>query len=111
MDKYKILFWIAFVSFVSLLCYSYLRKIDYEWVLSSKDWQISDYEFDIRMIDELMFKTDKSEHQIDSILIAYDQSDGDYFKITKDTAFLKNSYLLFEDNQLKSIRNKNEIDK
>ena len=35
------------------------------------------------MIDELMFKSDKSKHQIDSVLIAFDQSDRDFFKITK----------------------------
>jgi len=104
------MFWLASISFIVLLCYSYIRKISYESDLSNQDWEIMDYEFDIRMIDELMLKSDKSKHQIDSILIAFDQSDGDFFKITKDTAFLQNSYLLFKEGQLKSIGNQSEIE-
>lgn len=111
MNKYKYLFWVATISFIVLLCYSYIRKKSYESDLSNKDWEILDYEFDIRMIDELMFKSDKSKHKIDSILIAFDQSDGDFFKITKDTAYLQKSYLLFKEEQLISIGNRSEIDK
>ena len=111
MNKYKYLFWLASISFILLLCYSYIRKESYESDLSDKNWEILHYEFDIRMIDELMFKSDKSKHQIDSILIAFDQSDEDFFKITKDTAFLQKSYLLFKAGQLKSIENQSEIDK
>jgi hypothetical protein len=111
MDKYKVLFWVTFISFISLLCYSYVRKENYELDLSLKDWEINDYQFDIRMIDKLMFESNKSKHQIDSILIAFDQSDGDYFKITKDTVFLNNAFLLFKEEQLKSIGNQNEIEK
>lgn len=109
MKKYISLFWLTFVSMIILLVYSYYRKTEYESDLSRKNWQINDYQFDIRMINKLMFETDRSKHQIDSLLIAYDQSDGDYFKITKDTVFLNETFLLFQDNELKSIQNQSHV--
>ncbi len=105
-NKFKYLFILTLISFALFIIYSYYYKITYENTLSSYQWRISEYEFDIRMIDELLFETDLSKNQIDSVLIAFDQSDGDFFNITKDTCYLQNTYLLFKKNDLIGIKNK-----
>jgi len=99
------MFLLSLISFILLLCYSYIKKKDYEYQLSNQKWKIHEYRADIRMINQLIFQSDKSKRQIDSILIDYDQSDGDFFKITRDTSFLWNTSLIFKENQLISIEN------
>ena len=105
-NKFKYLFRLTLISFIVFICYSYLMKEMYELNLSLSNWTINQYESDIRMIDEIIFHSDLSKRQIDSILIEFDPSDGDYYKTTKDTNHLENTYLLFKKDKLISIRNK-----
>tara|TARA_Y100000815_G_C13337628_1_gene498507 strand:- start:1032 stop:1358 length:327 start_codon:yes stop_codon:yes gene_type:complete len=105
MNTYKFLFWATIISFLLFVAYHYIEKENYELSLAQKNWMIDDYKFDIIMINKLIFQTNQTKKQIDSVLIDYDQSDGDYFKITEDTVYLENTYLTFKENKLKSLEN------
>ncbi|WP_299277222.1 hypothetical protein [uncultured Psychroserpens sp.] len=105
MKTYKSLFWIACLSFIILLCYFYLRKLDYDYEVSSKTWDIQNHEYDIRIIDEILSKSDQSRHQIDSILKGHYPSDSDGFRHDGDTIFLSQSKLIFKNGQLTNIAN------
>lgn len=107
MKTYKYLFWITLILFIIFTGYSYVKKIEYEIDSSLKDWQITDYRRDINIIDKIVFETDHTKYQIDSILKdfnSYDE-DVDFFKIKKNTVFLENTYLIFKNDSLISIEN------
>ena len=105
MKRYKLPFWIAVVAFIILLSYSYLRKLDYDYEVFSKKWTIENHQYDIRTINDILFKSDQSRHQIDSLLKDYYPSDGDGFKSDVDTIFLTQTKLIFKNNQLHQIDN------
>jgi hypothetical protein len=101
MKKYKTLFWIAFSLIIILTYFFYLFKDYYETEIYFKKLKITDLKEDIRIINEVTFKTNKSKYQIDSILEKYVISDN--FKRNGDTIYLNNSFLIVNNDTLNSI--------